>query len=162
MQTVHPDIVVVSPDGEYLIIVEVKLSDRDTLHHQSAVSQLRHLMAATGCSVGFAVSNERISLLRDSFEKFNGESISVVGEAKLPNSLLPPSDGHKASGGHKRGEHAFEFESRVQEWLETLKLTSNIEKLPNDLRALFKEPIVSLLQWGEIRAAHPRWSGVAN
>ena len=91
-------------------------------------------------------------LLRDSLEKYNGESIYVVGEAKLPDSLLPPADEQwKANPG-------MEFESRVQRWLEKLKLTASMEKLPNDLRNLLGEPIMSLLRIGEVRAAGPRWS----
>jgi hypothetical protein len=36
MGTVHPDIVVVSPDGEYLIVVEVQLND-SLPHRQGAI-----------------------------------------------------------------------------------------------------------------------------
>lgn len=151
MKAAQPDIVVTSPDGEYLMIVEVKLNDRN----QSAVNQLRHLMASIGCSVGLAVSGERLVLLRDSLEKSNGGSIDVVGEARLPNSFLPPAD------EQWKGEPDLEFESRVQRWLEKLKLTSSVENLPNDLRELLSEPVISLLRLGEVRAARPRWSKVA-
>ena len=155
MKKAHPDIVVISPDGEYLMIVEVKLNDNN-IHNQEAVNQLRYIMASIGCSVGLVVSGEHIFLLRDSLEKSHGESINVVGEARLPDSLLPPAD------EQWRGERALEFESQVQRWLEKLKLTSNIENLPNDLRELLGEPIMSLLRLGEIRAAGPRWSKVAS
>jgi hypothetical protein len=154
MQTVHPDIVVINPDGEYLMVVEVKLYDI-SVRDRSAIEQLKYLMASIGCSVGLFVSGERVVLLRDSLEKSNGESINVVGEAKLPNSLLP------LAGEQRRGELELEFESRVQQWLEKLKLSSSIENLPNDLRKLLGEPIISLLQLGEVRSAGPRWSKVA-
>ncbi|MEM8810512.1 MAG: hypothetical protein AAGF01_31255 [Cyanobacteria bacterium P01_G01_bin.38] len=155
MKAVHPDIVVIDPDGEYLMLVEVQLSN-SSVRSKSAIDQLRHLMASIGCSVGLAVSGEHIFLLRDSLEKAYGESIDVVGEAKLPDALLPPAD------EQWRGVHTLEFESRVQRWLENLKLTSNLENLPSDLRELFGEPIMSLLRLGEIRAAGPRWSRVAS
>ena len=154
MKTARPDIVVISPDGEYLMVVEVKLND-NSIRNQNAVDQLRCLMASIGCSVGLVVSGERIILLHDSLEKSHGESIDVVGEARLPDSLLPPAD------EQWKGERGLEFESRVQRWLEKLKLTSSTENLPNDLRELLGEPIMRLLRLGEVRAASPRWSKVA-
>jgi Type I restriction enzyme R protein N terminus (HSDR_N) len=152
METAQPDIVVISPDGEYLMIIEVKLKG---VEEQNAIKQLRRYMASIGCSVGLVVSGEHITLLRDSFEKSGGESIDVVGEAQLPDSLLPPAD------KQWQGERALEFESRVQRWLEKLKLPSSMENLPDDLRKLFGEPIISLLRLGEVRAAGPRWSKAA-
>jgi len=150
MNTSQPDIIVSGQDGEYLMIVEVKLKDISI--GSQAIQQLKHTMASIGCSVGLVVTGERVILLRDSLEKYNGESIYVVGEAKLPDSLLPPADEQwKANRG-------MEFESRVQRWLEKLKLTASMENLPNDLRNLLGEPIMSLLRIGEVRAAGPRWS----
>lgn len=155
MNTAHPDIVVVNPDGEYLIIVEVKFSDSPPLR-QRAIEQLKQLMAAMGCSVGLAVTSGHIFLLRDSLEKSHGESIAVIGEARLPDYLLPSSDEQWT------GKHGLEFESRVQRWLEKLKQTPSLEHLPNDLVELLSEPIMGLLRLGEIRAAGPRWSKVAS
>src|SRR6476661_445104 len=149
IKTSQPDIVVTSQYGEYLIIVEVKLKDISI--NPQVIAQLKNNMASIGCSVGLVVTGERVILLRDSLEKYNGESIDVVGEAKLPDSLLPPADEQwKANPG-------MEFESRVQRWLEKLKLTASMENLPNDLRNLLGEPIMSLLRIGEVRAAGPRW-----
>jgi Type I restriction enzyme R protein N terminus (HSDR_N) len=151
METSHPDILVTSPDGEYLMIVEVKLNDVSTLS-QRAIEQLRRLMAAIGCSTGLLVAGEHVILLRDSFEESNGASVHVVGEARLPDFLLPPAD------EQWRGNPGLEYESRVQRWLENLKRTASIENLPDDLKALLSEPIISLLRLGEVRAAGPRWS----
>jgi hypothetical protein len=151
METSHPDILVTSPDGEYLMIVEVELNDADTLA-QKAIEQLKRLMAAIGCSAGLLVSGDRVILLRDSFEESNGASVRVVGEAQLPDFLLPPAD------EQWRGNPGLEYESRVQRWLEKLKRPASLENLPDDLKALLSEPIISLLRLGEVRAAGPRWS----
>lgn len=147
------DIVVTSPDGEYLMVVEVKLNN--VIGHKSiAIEQLRESMTSMNCSIGILVSGEHIMLLRDSFEQPNGASIDIVGEAKLPASLLPPAD-------HQwQGNIWLEFESRVQRWLEELKLPSSTKKLPDDLKKLLNEQIISLLRLGEVRAAGPRGSKV--
>lgn len=152
MKTSQPDIIVTSQEGEYLIIVEVKLKN---ISDQNAIEQLKRTMASIGCSVGLVVAGDRVILLRDSLEKYNGESIDVVGEAKLPDSLLPPAD------EQWKGNPAIEFESRVQRWLEKLKLTASMDNFPNDLRNLLGESIITLLQIGEVRAGGPRWSKVA-
>ncbi len=150
IKTSQPDIVVTTQDGEYLMIVEVKLKHISI--NARLIAQLKNDMASIGCSVGLVVAGERVILLRDSLEKYNGESIDVVGEAQLPDSLLPPAD------EQWKGNPSIEFESRVQRWLEKLKLTANMENFPNDLKNLLGEPIISLLRIGEVRAAGPRWS----
>ena len=155
MNTAHPDIVIVSPDGDYLIVVEVKTDD-DHSHRQRAIKQLKHLMASMGCPVGLIVTGNHISLLRDSLEKSHGESIAVVSEARLPDRLLPNAD------EQWRGQHGLEFESRVQRWLEKLKQTPSLKNLPNDLAELLSEPIMGLIRVGDIRSAGPRWSRVAS
>ncbi|MFN6067226.1 MAG: hypothetical protein ACK45T_08665, partial [Pseudanabaena sp.] len=107
------------------------------------------------CSLGLIVAGERVILLRDSLAEYNGTSIYIVGEARLPHNLLPSAD-------PQWQEHeGLEFESRVQNWLESLKLKSNFDKLPEDLKNLLSEPIIYLLKWGEISAAGYRWSKAA-
>lgn len=155
INTAYPDIIVVSPDGDYLAIVEVKLNDNSS-NRQNVIDQLKRQMFSIGCSVGLAVTGERILLLHDSLEKSHGESIALVGEATLPDHLLPSAD------EQWKGHYGLEFESRVQRWLETLKQSESTDNLPSDIRQLFSEPIINLLRLGEIRAAGPRWSKVAS
>ncbi|MCE2721040.1 MAG: hypothetical protein ACK57R_16460 [Dolichospermum sp.] len=150
----HPDIIVTSPDGEYLMIVEVKLNDIN-IHRQSAMDRLKRSMIDFGCSVGLLVAGERVTVLRDSFDDSHGSSIYVVGEATLPHSFLPPAD------EQWKGNPYFEFESQVQRWLEKLKLQTNVNSLPDDLKNLFGGRIINLLRFGEIRAGGARaWSKV--
>lgn len=155
MKIIQPDIVVISPDGEYLMVVEVKLLNTKSSYDQDLIDQLKYIMSSIGCSVGLLIFNENIILLRDSLEKLHGESINVIGEARLPNSLLPPPD------ELWKGKPGLELESQVQRWLEELKSSSSIENLPKDLQELLGESIINILQLGEVRAASPRWSKVA-
>jgi hypothetical protein len=155
MQKHRPDIVVVSPDGEYLVVIEVK-PDEGRSSQQEVVHQVKSWMASMGCSVGLAIVGEHIFLLRDSLEKPRGESIALVGEAKLPDDLLPLAD------ESWRGEHSFEFAARVQRWLEELKFPSSAHAFPADVENLLGESIINLFRIGEIRAAMPRWSRVAS
>ncbi|MFM7362905.1 MAG: hypothetical protein ACKO11_00015 [Cuspidothrix sp.] len=154
MKASHHDIIVTSPDGEYLMIVEVKLN-YVTIHLNNIIDELKGSMIEFGCSVGLIVAAERVILLRDSFDDSHGSSIHVVGEARLPNYLLPPPD------EQWRGNRYLEFESQVQRWLEKLKLQTNVDSLPDDLKNLFGGRIINLLRFGEIRAGGPRaWSKV--
>ena len=154
MKAAHPDIIVVSPNSEYLMLVEVKLGDLPGLH-QSAAKQLKYLMTLMGCTVGLAVTSTRISLLRDSLEQPNGASIHLIGEAQLPDYLLPSAIDPTASLCE------VEFTDRIQQWLESLQ-KGDLDELPADLQALLADSVMPLLQFGEIRAAGPRWSRVAS
>ena len=153
----HPDIIVTSPDGEYLIIVEVKSNDVSK-QRQYGMNQLERLMIEFGCSIGLLVAGERVIVLQDSFDDSRGSSIRVVGEAKLPSYLLPPAD--EQWRGNPYLDY-LEFESQVQRWLEKLKLQTNIDSLPDDLKNLFSGRIINILRLGEVRAGGPRWSKVA-
>jgi hypothetical protein len=156
MKNFRPDIVVTSPEGEYWMVIEVKPSDVGT-HVQNTIEHLKRIMTSSNCSIGFAVTGDRIVLLRDSFEQSEGQSIYTVGEASLPDSLL--SSVREQSNGKFISES--EFSLRVQQWFEKLKMSSTVQDLSIDLKKLFGEPIISLIRLGEIRAAYPRWSGVA-
>jgi hypothetical protein len=154
MEISHPDIIVTSPDGEYLMIVEVKPNDVRK-QRQFGIIYLERSMMEFGCSIGLLVAGERVIVLQDSFDDSHGSSIRVVGEAILPHSLLPPPD------EQWKGNRYLEFESQVQRWLEKLKLQTNVDSLPDDLKNLFGGRIINLLRIGEVRAGGPRWSKVA-
>jgi hypothetical protein len=155
MKTSRPDIIVTSPDGEYLMIVEVKLNDRNL---DSAVEQVKSLMGDFDCSVGLVVAGDQIVLLRDSLEKYNGASAHIVGQAKLPNFLLPPAD---EQWKINRPINEFQFGLRVQRWLEQLKHNANMDNFPDDLKALLGNQIINLLSFGEVRSGGPRRSNMA-
>ncbi|NEQ46051.1 MAG: type I restriction enzyme HsdR N-terminal domain-containing protein [Leptolyngbya sp. SIOISBB] len=154
MKAAHSDIIVVSPSGEYLMLVEVKLGDLVEIY-QSAIEQLKYLMTLMGCAVGLAVTSTRISLLRDSLEQPNGASIHLVGEAQLPDDLRLSVTNPTANLSE------VEFTDQVQQWLESLQ-KDDLGELSADLKALLEDSVMPLLQFGEIRAAGPRWSRVAS
>jgi hypothetical protein len=161
MQTISPiapqdsgaDILVKSPDGEYLLVVEVKPKNHQQMVRY-ALESIRRAMVSFDCSLGLIVAGDRVILLRDSLAEYNGASIEVVGESLLPLELLPPAD------PQWQGQAGIEFESRVQNWLEGLKIQTNVDKLPADLKNLLNEPVIFLLNWGEIRAAGYRYSHI--
>jgi hypothetical protein len=108
-------------------------------------------MVGLGCPHALLIWGETIILLQDSFEQSDGSSIRVIGEAKLPEILLPSSQNQSLT------QTEWEFETRIQEWLEGLTLTANVQQLPEDLQHLFGESILNLLRMGEIRSGGPRW-----
>jgi hypothetical protein len=136
------------------MIVEVKPNDVRK-QRQFGIIYLERSMMEFGCSIGLLVAGERVIVLQDSFDDSHGSSIRVVGEAILPHSLLPPPD------EQWKGNRYLEFESQVQRWLEKLKLQTNVDSLPDDLKNLFGGRIINLLRIGEVRAGGPRWSKVA-
>lgn len=136
------------------MLVEVKLGDLPELH-QSAIKQLKHLMTLMGCTIGLVVTGTRVSLLRDSLEQPNGASIHLIGEAQLPDYLRPLVTDPTAN------LRAVEFTDRIQQWLESLQ-KDDLSELPADLQVLLADSVMPLLQFGEIRAAGPRWSRVAS
>ncbi len=150
----QPDIVLVSPDGEYLMLVEIKLNDSKS-QVRTGIAQLTHAMVAMGCSTGLLITGARIILLRDSLESVNGASIQKMGEARLPHELLT------ALERPNRQESYAEFEVRVQQWLESLKLFTDPESLPDAWGELLGGTVLGLLRLGEILVTHPRWSPVA-
>ncbi|MBD2552131.1 type I restriction enzyme HsdR N-terminal domain-containing protein [Limnothrix sp. FACHB-708] len=150
----QPDIIVVSPDGEYLMLVEIKLTSHGVDQASRAIAQLKQYMVGVGCPNGLLIWGETIMLLWDSFEQSDGRSIQMIGEAKLPDTLLPPTQ-HQS-----QTQSGWDFATRVQQWMEGLTLTTNVQKLPEDLQHLFSEPILNLLRMGEIRSGGPRWSQV--
>ena len=150
----QPDIIVVSPDGEYLMLVEIKMTSRSIDQASQAITQLKQYMLGLGCPNGLLIWGETIMLLQDSFEKSDGTSIQVISEAKLPGTLLLPQ---KSKSPTQAG---WEFETRVQQWLEGLTLAANVQQLSEDLQHLFSEPILNLLRMGEIKSGGPRWSQV--
>jgi hypothetical protein len=142
---VGADISVISPDGEYLAIVESTPKATNTFV-KYAIERLKYLMASTNCSVGVVIAGERVICFRDSLEEYNGASIYLVGEAMLPNSLLPFID-----ISQQDLESGFAFLLQVRNWLENLKIRPNVDQLPSDLRSLLGESFINLIRWGEVR-----------
>lgn len=145
------DIIVTTPDNELLMVVEVKSYSLTDSQMDQAIAQLKQYMLSTACMMGLLVAAERLILLKDSFEQFDGSSITILGEARLPASLLPASE-------KLWGHPSLDFEARVQAWLESLQNPLATEALPDDLQDVFNPFVLNILQSGDVRSAGPRWN----
>ena len=141
-----PDIVVVNPNGEYLILVEVKLNTIT----KEAEERLKKLMVSIGCSLGLLISTTHIILFRDSLRELDGQSIQTIESAQLPLNFFYLENKSDTKQRHD------ELESKIQQWLEKIKSSFNINDFSPELQKIL-EYISPLLQIGEVRAAHLRY-----
>ena len=141
-----PDIVVVNPNGEYLILVEVKLNTIT----KEAEERLKKLMVSMGCSIGLLISTTQIILFRDSLRELNGQSIQTIESAQLPPNFFHVENKSDTKQWHD------ELEAKIQQWLEKIQSSVNIDNFSPELQKIL-EYISPLLQIVEVRAAHLRY-----
>lgn len=140
-----PDIVIVNPNGEYLILVEVKLNTIT----KEAEERLKKLMFSMGCSIGLLISTTHIILFRDSLRELNGQSIQ-----KIESAQFSPNFFHVENKSDTKQWHD-ELEAKIQQWLEKIQSSVNIDDFSPELQKIL-EYISPSLQIGEVRAAHLR------
>jgi hypothetical protein len=145
------DIVVVSATtGRPELVVAVKLPRAlDTL--ETATAQLRDYMKRAGVPLGLVIVGRTIRLLRDDFSR--SEDGSIVVAWTLPTeglaALAPPAERTPAAG--------FDYESRVQQWLESLATPGATAALPAALRGRIEAEVVPVVETGAVSAAGPRF-----
>lgn len=141
------DIVVMGRmSGRPELVVEVKLAGPI----DSASNQLSSYMQRTGTPLGLVFVGNTLRILRDTFEEAGPGAVQVVGDFQIKNveGLDPPSE---------RGQDAgLEFESRVQQWIESLRDRGAVARLSDPLRAAVKEYLIPILDNGFVTAAGPR------
>ena len=146
-----PDIFVTSlRDHSVLLLVEVKLrsgvTDWNFNYLKTSMSRLR-------VPTGMLVTQEKILILRDTFQDFSEASIKQV-EGELLTRNFPELQAFAV--GKSRDPAAFEL--AVQEWLENLQ--DNLRKgaySGSALDPLLAEHILPLLLEGEVRVSGPRY-----
>jgi hypothetical protein len=101
--------------------------------------------------MGLVIAGRDIRLLRDSFSGSNDEGIVVAWTLSTEGvpSLDPPAERTPAAG--------FDYESRVQRWLESLSAPGATAGLPDALRARLEADVVPVLETGAVSAAGPRF-----
>ncbi len=139
----NPDIVVTEPgSSQVLVIIEAKVSGSEP----ESESQLKRYMWEMSCPTGLLVSPKSIALFRNWFTNYSSDSIEKLGEYPSPRSWRLLAD--RKSGA--------EFETRVQNWLESLRKGTGAAELPPETRDALSEYVLPSLMNGEIHAAGPR------
>jgi hypothetical protein len=142
-----PDIIVTERDGwEPALVVEAKINLQDL---EGTERQLKKYMSATLCPVGLIVTPFELRLYRNRYLSSSEDSIDLIGAFDIHDIL---DFGHSGTGG---GD-AFEFERRVQEWLEGLSSEAGWQELPTELRRAVRWYIFPAVSQGVVQAAHPR------
>ena len=139
----NPDIVVTEPGSSHvLVIIEAKIGGSKP----ESEAQLKRYMWEMSCPTGLLVSPRSMALFRNWFTDYSSDSIKKLGEYPSPRSW-----GHLAD--RKSGA---EFETRVQNWLESLRKGVGAGELPQETREALSEYVLPSLMNGEIHAAGPR------
>jgi hypothetical protein len=131
------DIVVISLTGHADVVVEVTLARQ----LDSKTAQLREYMRRSGAPVGLLVGPEKIRILSDTYQL--QPSIQVVGEFSTG-----------LARGLSTSDDPFEFENRVQSWLESLQRGEAAADEP--LLSALREHALPFMADGMVRAAGPR------
>jgi len=139
----NPDIVVTEPgSSRVLLIVEAKTNAPPTKSEPS----LKRYMWEMSCPVGLLVTPRIIALYRNRFTGYSDDSIEKLGEYPSPGSWKE----------FEKRPTGFEFESRVQGWLEKIERNVKARELPQETRDALSEYVLPTVLNGEIHAASPR------
>jgi hypothetical protein len=146
-----PDIIVTSADSPRVLIAVAALLDNRAL--ESATHQLRHYMVKMSCPVGLVVLPEELYLYRNRYTGADEKAIDEIAHYQLGNVFQMFAH---LSAGKPPVTKGDLFESYVQEWLEHLPNSSELERLPAELKDALETHIVPVLENGTVRATGPR------
>jgi hypothetical protein len=139
----NPDIVVTDPgSADVLLIVEAKT----TSSWSQSERKLKQYMWEMSCPVGLFASPRTIVLYRNRFTGYSDDSVQKLGEYPSPRSWIP----------FEKRKSGAEFETRVQSWLERLRINLATEEVPRETKDALSEYVLPSLIKGEVHAAGPR------
>jgi hypothetical protein len=146
-----PDIIVTSADSPSVLIAVAALLHNNSI--ESAAHRLRHYMAKMSCPVGLLVLPEELYIYRNRYTGADERSIDEIGHYQLGNVFQMFA--HISAGKNPETKEDL-FESYVQDWLEHLPNSSEIERLPAKLKDALETHVIPVLENGIVRAAGPR------
>jgi hypothetical protein len=154
MKSINPDIIITNAEGEYLVILQIKITQgliNSPTNQPHIFDALKATMVALNCPIGVLIINQDITILRDSFEQSNGDSISIANQATIKSLNIPEKDSYTTN--YSLGA---EFEDQVQKWFVQLQSESCPYEQQEEASKIFDPLTLSLIRGGEIRAGHPR------
>ena len=153
----YPDILVTSPDSpQILMAVEARL-DRKAL--EGAIQQLRHYMAKMSCPVGLLVLPDALYIFRNRYTGIEENAIEQIGHYQMSEAFQRFARASTEHGVKAKGRL---FESYVQQWLEHLPTSDDVERFAPELKDALETHVLPALESGVVRAAGPReqWSNL--
>jgi hypothetical protein len=153
----YPDILVTSPDSpQILMAVEARL-DRKAL--EAAIKQLRHYMAKMSCPVGLLVLPDELFIYRNRYTGIEENAIEQIGHYQMGDAFQRFA---RVSAQHGVKAKGLLFESYVQQWLQYLPQSDDIQRLTPELKDALEVHVLPALESGIVRAAGPRehWSNI--
>ncbi len=145
-----PDIIVTFPDSPRVQIAIVALLNDKTV--EGAAQQLRRYMIKMSCPVGLLISPEKLHIYRNPYTGSDEKTIDEVGNFQLGDDFRSFA---QEAGGYVKNQEEF-FENYVQDWLEHLPNSSEIERLPANFKSALERYVIPALETGVVRAAGPR------
>lgn len=147
-----PDILVTDPSGmNPEVVIEVKTGAR----FAEGEGQLKRYMAGMRCPVGVLVSEKRLQVFVDRYVGAPEQSIQLVAESSIPESLRRAWFSAQGADDKRRGAL---FEAAVQHWLEQLAAHTELRELDARIRDALKEYVLPALESGAVRAGFLRES----
>lgn len=137
----EPDIIIKSPDGGRLMVIEAKVAMNDLPRTEEG---LKGYMVAMQYPFGLLITPEKGWVYRDSYFSLYPASVQQVEE--LDSTQIWRQDPPR---------EPLKFEAFVQRWIEDLA-DFPTQSLPPQLKNIVERYILPAIAAGEVKAAHPR------
>lgn len=147
-----PDILVEIPGTTDLqLAVKARTQDGEP---EDFLTDLFQYLRGRRCDFALLVTPGTVTLYRDHWTGDAPDAIQRSGPLPLGRLFgpLPPLSGDAAR---------FDFENRVQAWIEQLTAGQLDERIPLDTREVLRRELLPYLWYMDVRAAGPRWRRTA-